>query len=778
MVSSDRNDCSVSSSKQHMRRVVLLLLLAMPMLADTTVTLERGSAPVPNGEVCRFRAGDAKNPFRRWLTSDEVTCVAAGQPIAFPAGLWNVFGKVEGKALSAPIAIEGIAVGKTLTLQLDAAATLLPQLPAGHSGLVYAPRRNTAVPIAGGSQRVTVPASEELWLLVVAKSRSIASIVLIPALAPESERAVDARVGGVPSSVIGWMQMPEVDRAALKEARDVSSPRVRLIAAGPALDSDPLPAPTLLDGSFFLVRGVSAGEVELRLEGRGWLPHTRRVRIADRTITMADQPLLARGAASLLVSWNSADDLPALDRSLGACDINTAEATEIEVSVAACAKPEPPGKSVDPVSCKVIRQESFLPQIPHGSFAVDHLPPGHYRAEMRFGKLPPIGVIDEVEPFQQQPVFVRAAYDTFYGSLTHGGEPLDEDTTLAFADGGLGFAPRETGEYVAVAQEMHGGLDEDLRIDIVTCDQRLRTFVLTDQPIRPNTRYDIDIPENEIVVNVTDTFTRLPLRAATLRYIVMSGRTRRPVVTQNLDGKGESQFILEAVPERQILLSVKHAGYQEYRVPPFTMGKSEKKTIDVQLVPLRGTSGRIISSRPFESGTVLWLSPTGALTERAELAPDGTFIHANTHTPDETMAVVSLSHPLWVLRMPAVDRRESLEMRFPHNVPARSFDVSLKGPDRGVGTYIGLVIGGVLVPQAALRAHQTLRDLPADARFNRPMPIRDIAETGPIDVLLGPAVNDVATRGRPFDPFLIPQTGETPRQRLTAGMTEVVFAVK
>jgi hypothetical protein len=528
-----------------------------------------------------------------------------------------------------------------------------------------------------------------------------------------------------------------------------------------------------------LVPGVSAGEAELRAEGQGWLPHARRVTIADRKFTVVDEPLLARGAAALDVSANSAGDLTALDRSLGSCD-SVDEATQVLITVSGCAKPQRSGDSVDPATCKAIRQESFLPQLPFASFSVNDIAPGLYRAELRFGKLPPIGSMVDAEPFQRRRVVVSAYYGTFYGSLTHGGEPLGKDATLEIAGGGIGFASQETGEYLAVIPEMFDhGLPDDARIDISTCDDRLRAFVLTDRPLQGNLRYDIDIPDNSITARVTDTFTRMPLHSATLQYSVMSIGGLRPVVKQELKSEeGESTFVLQAVPVRQIVLSVRHPGYQEYRVQPFTMGRSEKKTIDAQLVPLRGSNGRIVSALPFESGMVLWMSAIGTETERADLAPDGTFIYSRSHAPDETMAVVSLSHPLWVLHAPAVASRQELVAHFPESAPARAFDVFLRGPDRRTGTFIGLVIGGVLVPQEALRVHQTLRELPYVVRTDRSLRIRDISETGPIDLLLGPTVNEVPSRGRSFDPLLLPRSGEVPRQRLAPGMMEIVFDVK
>jgi hypothetical protein len=344
---------------------------------------------------------------------------------------------------------------------------------------------------------------------------------------------------------------------------------------------------------------------------------------------------------------------------------------------------------------------------------------------------------------------------------------------------GTGFASQVTGQYQAVIPDPFGqGLDADARIDIATCDEELRVFVLTDRRLGGGERYDIDIPGNSVTIRVTDTFTGMSLPSATLRYSVMSyDRPRRaPVFTQELNSEGDSEFVLKAVPlRRQIELSVRHPGYQEHRIEPFTMGKSERKTIDVQLVPLRGSKGRVVSAQPLESGMVLWMSPAGTETERAELAPDGTFVYSSVHAPDETMAVVSLSHPLWVLRTPAVAARQELVARFPDTAPRRTIAVILRGAGHRTGTFVGLMIGGVLVPNAALKVHQTLRELPYVVSTDRLLNLRDLAETGPIDVLLGPTVNEVPTRGRPFDPMLLPGRVEAPRQRLAPGMTQVVF---
>lgn len=717
-------------------RLILLLCLAVPLFAQS--------------EICRFRAGDAVNPFQRWLVSQQVTCEDATK--AVPPGRWNVF--VRGtNALSSPVFVEGTF--DPSSLPTAPAATLMLQLPDGHGGVVYVPRRAIAFPVTGA--RTQVPAGEELWLIVLEKSRAIASIVPIPAIEAGTERAVDARSGGVSSSILGWLQVAEGDRAAIRNASGVQSPKVRMTSVGPARDGDPLPSPAFLDGAFVLVRGVSAGNAELELAGRGWLPHRTRAKVESRVITIAKEPLLVRPAASLIVNWSANGDLLALDRTLGSCDPSKDKPPLFEISVSACAKPKHPDDPVDPTTCRLVRQETFGPEVPYGSFAVDDIPPGIYRVEMSFGKLPPVSTVVSAVAMKQRPVQIQAMYVTMYGSLTRGGEPLEHDAAIAFPGDGVGFASQETGEYRAVLKQ---GVETDDQINVTECEGGLRTLVLADQPGGAYSRFDIDIPDNTLAINVTDTFTQMSLPAATLRYVVMSKRfPKRPVITRVLtpDEHAHGRSVLKAVPEREIHLTVSHGGYEKYIVKPFTMPKSEKKTIDVQMVPLRGSRGRIVSPVPFDDGSLGWYTPEGKGIEQVDLGPDGTFVYERSHEPGETMVVVSRSHPLWIFRAPAVDPRKTLEIRFP-DAPVREFEVSIQGADVRSVTPIGIVVGGMMVPSGALFLHQQLRESRMHIRGSGSMMFRDFAETGPIDVFAGPL--------------------DSPRKRLTPGVSEVVFELK
>lgn len=710
-------------------------------------------------EICRFRAADAENPFHRWLDSQEVTCVAAGSLLDAPSGLWNVFVRGDGMISSVPRLIDGDAAPTDITPALVPAATVMPLLPEKHGGVLYAPRRGSAFPVDGA--RVTVPADEPLWLFVLDGSTPIAVIPIAP-LAAGTERSVDARSGG-PSSIVGWLRVPEAERNALPTATGVLSPTVR---AG-AREADPLPSSALLHGAFVRIADVAKGTAELRLEGRGWLPERRVVKVQPG-ITVAQAPLLVRATGTLVVFWNTDQDLPALDRSVGSC-VEAEEPPRLVIAVSKCVLRR--GQRLDDAECALIREQpadTFF-----GSMAFDDLVPGFYRADMRFGKLPPASNAATVSPLSVRELRVFATYFTLHGSVTRGGEPLGEDVRITFPSG-VGFAPAEKEDYVAVIDS--NGIGPDAQIAVAACDGSPRAVVLPDAPARPRTRLDIDIPDNELTVIVTDTFTREALPGATVKLEAMS--IRRPshvAFTATGTAGDDGSEVRTAVPVREIHLTVTHPGYEKPQVEPFTMPRRGTHTVDVQLVPLRGTRGKIVSDRPFAEATVVWFSPTGSETERAELAADGTFVHTNWHTPDETMAVVSASHPLWVLRAPATERRQSITLRFPDAPPA-AFDVWLAAAVPPAQTrYIGIAIGGIRVPQPVLAQHQTLRGDPPLLRGAGPQHFRDLLATGPIDVLLGPATEEVAAGARGMDIFALPKFAEVPRQRVDSGMGDVVF---
>jgi hypothetical protein len=708
--------------------------------AGTTVTLQGDDG---HGEVCRFAAGGGGDPFQGWLSSQAVTCVASGSSIEFPAGRWNVFARSASAVSADPIVVDGASAPESLNISLVPAARLAIQLPAGQTGILYAPKHAAAFPAAGTT---SVPAGEEVWLFVLLKSAPV-DVVVIPPTEAGAERVVDTRKPGVARSVLGWLQLPDADRAALKTAHNVALPHLRIASTGKETGAASLPSPDRLDGALVLWGGVDAGDSEVRLTGRGWLPLRNKIKVGPQQVTLLRQPIVARASATLVVNWSTADDLAALDRSFGSCE-PPQQPPPFELRISSCS-PGKSGEAVDAASCQTVRTEPLLPQASFGSVTIEEVPPGLYRAELRFGKLPPVTVTTPLEPLQQQPIRVQAFYVQAYGSLTRGGQPLGEEARIEFPRGGVGFLAHDSDEYHAV---LTGDVGADAKIEIVTCRGE-RTLVLSDKPMMRKARFDIDIPDNLLTVRVIDTFTHAPLGSATLGYTVMSASMPRfPLFTRTLS-QGEStknepssghgdypagQFVIKAVPQRELRIQASNPGYKKQDLDPFSITKSEKKEIEIELVPLKGSQGKIVSSHPFEKAMVFWFAAGGVETEHADLAADGSFTFEGTHLRDETMTVVSSSHPLWIARAAAVERGRSLEVRFPDGAPVRNAEVALPSMPVRLTTLIGVAIGGLRVPTPALVQHLALRETAPLVRGGGPIEIAALAETGFIDILRGP----------------------------------------
>lgn len=753
--------------------LVVLVLSTANVVAETRVTTTGTTEPV---EVCRFQARDREKPIERWLSAQAVTCVASDAALTFPPGLWNVFARSKTAVSVDPILVDGNNAPATLDIALVPAATLVLQLPPGASGVLYAPKHVIAFP---AGDRATVPAGDELWLIVMSKAVVVAVMPIAP-LEPGIERVVDARSINAASAVLGWIHVSEVDRAAVKTARGVQRPHIGITAAGKEIVAASLPDPAALNGAFVLFRGMSAGEADLRLDGRGWLPSRRAVRIAPQSVTLLREPIAARASATVMVNWSTQGDLPALDRSLGSCE-PPKEAPRLELTISVCPEPKP-GKTIDPAACTVVRKETLRNELTFGSVRVEEVPPGTYRAELRFGRLPPVDVMADVPPLKQQPIQLQAMYFEAYGSLTRGGEPLREDARIDFPHGGVGFAQGATGEYRAVLLDSFG---VDSKIDIVTCSGK-RSYMLTDQGIDVwrRTRFDIDIPDNMLTITVVDTFTTMPLPAAMLKFVVMSLRKPpHPVLTRDV-GQSEAgeetgkrvagQFVIREVPPmRDLRITVSCPGYKKKEIDPFSMTKSEKKLIDVDLVPLGGSEAKVISSRPFVNGLIFWFNSAGAETEHVDLAPDGTFHFEQTHYRDETMTVVSASHPLWILRAPPVEKATPLQVRFPDTAPQRDAEVTIFNTPPRMVTAIGVTIGGLRVPQPALAQHLALRGTAPIVRGGRPLLVPALAESGPIDILRGPSV--LPRPSQPIPDFGIRNFAPVATQRIEPGSAAVSF---
>jgi hypothetical protein len=765
-------------------RSVLLFLFflgahAPSAIAATMVHVERDGLPVEGAQICRFDAADAEDPFRRWLIPDSLTCSAAGTPVDFPLGLWNVFVRTGGAEVStSPLLIDGARAPASVTLALSPAATVTPMIGDRQTAVVWAPQSGSAFPRDAATGRITVPAGQSLWLIVIERSDPVAVIPIDP-LEPRTERRLEwGRGQDDASSILTWVRMSETDRAALDEG--TRPPAIRAVAGESDHAAEPLPPPALLHGAFALIREIIAGPAVLEIGGRGWLPHRRNIEVRPARLNLLRQPLEAGGSATIVVNWNAYQDLAALNASLGSCDRRRGESSDTLVSLLACAPPDRATRG-EPPSCQEVRSQSFAAHLRFGRMTVEDMPPGDYRAEMRSGRLPPAIRTATIPPFTTRNLNLGSRYEELQGSVRQGGEPLDRDAEIEFS-GGVGFAVAETGELRAAALPSVE-LATDSVVKVTSCDGVIRADVVLDRP-RPRGRIDIDIPRNELIIHVIDTFTRHTIPRASVRYSVISKLLPpRPIIVRELVSIGSSSpsyersggLSIKEVPDRQIRLTVHSGGYEKLEVPPFRVADGETKRMEIELLPLRGTAGRIVSDRPFGNATLLWVDSSGRETERTDLAPDGVFVAANAHEADERMAVVSQSHPLWVTRSPKIDRGREIAVPFPDG-GRRGLAVSVEGDQSPDARVIGIVMAGIMVPQPAIHLHQSLRRMPAMLPAGGSWNIRDLADF-PLEVILGPQLRELPPRSAGMDVLAFPQFAGAPRKPVPTGVSSVVFTL-
>jgi len=526
-----------------------------------------------------------------------------------------------------------------------------------------------------------VPEGEPLWLIVSEKNAP-ADVVTIAPL--DHAQTVDARVPSRGRFLLTSLHIAERDRAAIQRAHGFAMPRIRLSS----IESEPF---ALLDGARVLIAGVSPGDAELEIGGPGWLPEKKRVKVSDKHVTIIDESLDALAAATVVVYWSTSQNLAKLRSSFGACEGDPVD-HRIDVTVASS-------------------HETYPADQTSGMLTARDIPPGSYRAVLRFGDLPPVEMPLTAPGLQQTAVTLQAFYKEIHGDLTRAGKPFRKDTLVQFR-GGLGFAARDGAEYHAVAL---GPIKEDDVIDVATCDSSFKAQTLSDHAVSSGGLLDIDIPDGELTIHVIDTFTRETISGATIRYVVLS-RLMRPAMRGALTTSESGNASIANLPDRLIRLTVTAPHYETREVPPFRVSAGEKKTVDVQLVPRSAGHGRIVSDHFFEGGTIAWHSPDGTETEHAQLSGDGTFVYAKAHHADELMIVVSRSHALWIARSPELDPNAMPDLVFP-NAPAKQ--VSFRNPP----PPFVLAIGGLRVPPPVLEQYQRMRR------------VLVVLETGPIEVL-------------------------------------------
>jgi hypothetical protein len=711
------------------------------------VTLD--GARLKGGEVCFFAGESASDPFSLFFSYDQVECLSADEVIDFPAGLFHVFARHSAGYVGAyhefvvfPPDTKAEAGYDLMEIPLSEAGRVdfsaaVEALQEGQSlGVWIATTPDGGdgfyMPLVTGERSLLVPSGTEVLPIVVADQQPV-KIGDPLMLAPRAERPAKF-AGPQGGDVVVWIRadpsVGEMDRSALR------NPDVSLIVGESTVTPlFPLGRHAPLHALMFF-KGVPPGPAQARANGATWRSNSVDIRVQRGEVTVAADPLMIIPAAAIEILPERESD----SVSLGSCR-ETGEAAAVIITLSWCGSP-----GAEASLCRSVASGRTFWGAEDG-LTIGQLTSGWYRVAIDDGLAKPRSYPVELVVGKRSEFRVPLA-DAFrlYGTVTVDGKPVR--ARLNFFNG-VAFSD-DSGRYTAIFPSN----PRRNRVLVLPCDgNAVETFVPREEPIA-NAPFDIRIDFRDVVVTVRDGEDR-PLEnvGVTFSPLIRLHDKDRPAytsdpVTTNSDGVAKIR-----VPEGFPLVFCGEPGDSSIpsgcssRIPEAELSRPVILTLD-----LPGFRGRIDGH--VGNGAVALVDASGSILDEASLGRDsqGQFAMRKRPRPGDYFVYTSDVRPLFVLPLPSSSGEEIVLTAPP--APIRTF--ALRAPASGPAGYVGLWVGGHYVPAQALAWHQDSRGLDIRVERGSTLTIREIAETGPIEVAVAP--DAPAVTGSEFvDPFTEPQ---------------------
>jgi hypothetical protein len=438
-----------------------------------------------------------------------------------------------------------------------------------------------------------------------------------------------------------------------------------------------------------------------------------------------------------------------------------------------------PARAVRKSGCAQLKSARLDEKKMAGTQTLNEVAPGVYLLRLGYGTLPAAFETIEVAEADSRAA-IELRFDRWFGKVTRDREPF-------YSHVGIGEGATTdpaTGEYFTVSTPVPPPppdvaprlFSDPPPIDLYGCDSEIELLFAPDERPLPNTRFDIEIVPNTIVVNVIDAKSSKAIRDAKIIYGVYRRDVPDSVLYGGEFGKTDESgsFTLSDVPRRrEIELCAHRDDYRKRCAERFVMSAEREKSVTIALDAVEVRKGRVLHPA-VGGGTVLWYHPDGRTLESAAIAADGTFTYKDPHAQGEVVAVVSTAAPLLVLRQPPLRDDEPFEIAFPA-APVRSFSVSLSPQAKEVKGFVSLSVGDVVVPLNVLSRHLQLRGVRPLFLSPGEIAVRDIVASGPVAFIFAPIswAETYAGDGS-IDFFYLPAAAALPRVPAGAGSNVVV----
>jgi len=735
--------------------IATLVLAIVTSRAMGAIRVTRDGQPDPRAQLCYYAVAGTENPFAQQFASGDVKCSAT-----LPPGRWNVYAREADRFISARTVLSDTADAE---LRLEPAATI--ELPA--AGGAYL---TDTVSFFPGTGKILVPAERDVLPLLVDKKKIVGIGPIVHLRAGENIR-VDAFTS---RALVTWLSIAPADLEALRTARKRQPPSI--VANKKIKPVNAIAGTINIDKTLQIFSGLPPGDVTIDLGGVPWKSQQLRATQENRVVTIGE-PMRLLPASSALIDWYMTSDLASLaDRLVTDCKkTKPKDATTFALSLLKCSGDQ----------CATVTENGGSINERSGRVLFDDLNPSKYTLEFRYRNLPPLRKAIVVGKFDQTAERFPIDYATVFGRVTIGGNDPDGTMRIDFDWNG----PKTTvtdahGEYFAVIEKPPA---KDRVIRVRKCDGGLDAQYIVDRDVAPNSRLDIDLPSNKVLVEAVDAKTGAPVSGARVRYGAFRGEEMSSTYYFRLAIENDApahtgqdgHYTVENIsPDKTIHVCLEHDDYERTCPDTFKLTSNETKTLRVPMEPRSAFRGRVIAPKAIAAGQVYWYSPDGQETEQVAVKDDGSFRFNREHRPEEVLVVVSINLPLYIQRQPMMLPGDSLDIPIPA-APIRRFEVETSEETSQTDAIVTIAIvtiaiGDLIVPYPAFSQHLALHGSMLVLRNRGPLLIPDILETGPISVLLGPSPSAVAPSRN--DLFRLPQYRGVPR-KIVAGPL-VVFSAR
>lgn len=750
----------------------LVLALALPAGARIQYVTTVNGQPITGSEVCFYRS-NAFEDVMADLAVTAIRCYPADLHLDVPAGTFTVLARnvAEGLVAQTP----GFLAIRDATAEQEYQSSSMAMVPAAfvdvtdaqrvlgadeHLVLIFGATKRTRPylhPVTREDSTILVPPETPFVMVRVKGGKPVA--ISDTASLPARSRARAPRFGADANFVVATAQVVEPEdfapptpvclllfsNAFLERINAIEKPDIVLVHGRTEVRPlFPVQEAGQLNVAPLVFRGVPHGKGEIQVRGDHWTHTSRPVAVAagERVVTVTP-PLKTEPAALMTVRW----DVPAdVQPARSTCDEKPVEeARELLLLRCAAASAAADPATIPDSACDVIGKRTLGAER-GGAEVFRGVARGNYIARLRYGTLPmaqtvvtaPLGG-DVETPVSAQPLGI-------YGRVTRAGAPVAATVTFS---SGTGVSDARTGEYYALVTKAPGRRT----VRVQACDESFVHMVIPDRDVPPNSRFDIAVPTNDVTLRVLGDSG--PVGEGVAVSLAVNDPRQPGTAAFSLRGVTDASgraTIAPVTPASEVVICATAADYLRTCLDPIRI-EDEHTSVDLRL---RRPAGTGVAPAGYER--IYWVLPDGRVSEDSAIQPEtGAFTYKTRHAPPEYLALVGAQRPLLVLAQPDVKEGAPFTIAMPQ-VPTRAFTITTSPESAQESAMLTLAIGGRIVPVNAFLMHQKLRAAPFLLIRRAPVPVRDIAATGPLTVVVGydpfaPPPNLPAGT----DPFAIPE---------------------